>query len=71
MRRDMTKSTGKSGSGWVATRSLSSGRFTTTKSAAGRVQAHSSFGLPNGDRIGTVRRDIMDRALGRSPEKKD
>ena len=55
-------------SGWIATRSKATGRFGATKSIAGRVQANSSFGLPNGDRIATVRRDIMDRALGRSPE---
>jgi hypothetical protein len=69
MCRNMAKDV-KSGSGWITTRSVSNGQFVTTKSATGRVQAHSSFSLPNGDRIGTVRRDIMDRALGRSPEKK-
>lgn len=42
----------------------------TVKDVAGRVHAHGSFALPNGDRINTVRRDIMDRALGRSTEVK-
>ncbi len=56
---------------WVATRSSETGRFITTKSiSSGRVHASGSFGLPNGDRIATVRRDIMDRALGRNAESK-
>ncbi|MBV8686311.1 MAG: cold-shock protein [Alphaproteobacteria bacterium] len=33
----------------------------------GRSGVTGSFALPNGERIGTVRRDVMDRALGRSP----
>ena len=49
-------------------RSSQSGRFLEMKSL--NRSAHSSFGLPNGQRITTVRRDIMDRALNRSPEKK-
>jgi hypothetical protein len=65
MAKSETKSTG-----WVATRSLSSGAFIGTKDGFGRVQAHGSFGLPNGDRIVTVRKDIMDRALGRNSEQK-
>jgi len=36
----------------------------------GGSPTHGSFGLPNGQRITTVRRDIMDRALNRSPERK-
>ena len=58
----------KGGSGGDAFRSAQSGRFLETKSM--NRSAHSSFGLPNGQRITTVRRDIMDRALNRSPEKK-
>jgi len=69
MRRTMTKSSSKSGGGWT-TRSSVSGKFVSTRHVSGRVQAHSSIGLPNGDRLNMVRRDIMDRALGRSPEKK-
>lgn len=49
--------------------SSKSGSFLETKSLT--RSAHGSFGLPNGERISTVRRDIMDRALNRSPEKKD
>jgi len=71
MYRRMATSSDKSGKGWAKTRSLSNGRYVATKSPSGRVEAHSSFRLPNGDRINTVRRDIMDRALGRLPEKKD
>lgn len=59
----------KSGAGGSdGARSSQSGRFLETKSLS--RSAHSSFGLPNGQRITTVRRDIMDRALNRSPEKK-
>jgi hypothetical protein len=59
----MTKLGSKTGTpskgGWVV-RSGVSGRY---------VAVHSSFAMPNGDRVTTVRRDIMDRALGRNPEK--
>ena len=49
-------------------RSSKDGRFLETKSFI--RSTHSSFGLPNGERISTVRRDLMDRALNRSPEKR-
>ncbi|KQM86688.1 hypothetical protein ASE70_17460 [Sphingomonas sp. Leaf22] len=48
-------------------RSASSGQFLSTKSMS--RSAHSSFSLPNGERISTVRKDIMDRALNRTPGK--
>lgn len=50
-----------------AFRSVSSGQFLSTKSMS--RSAHGSFGLPNGERISTVRKDIMDRALNRTPDK--
>ena len=61
------KTKGSSG-GAGSYRSSQDGRFLETKSL--NRSAHGSFGLPNGERISTVRRDIMDRALGRSPDKK-
>ena len=33
----------------------------------GKTGVTGSFALPNGDRIGTVRRDVMARVLGRAP----
>lgn len=60
-----TKSSSGSASGY---RSSSDGRFLETKSMS--RSAHGSFGLPNGERISTVRKDIMDRALNRSPDNK-
>jgi cold shock protein len=37
----------------------------------GMVAVTGSFALPNGDRISTVRKDVMDRALGRNHEHAD
>jgi hypothetical protein len=54
--------------GAVSSRSSKDGRFIETKSLS--RSALSSFSLPNGERISTVRKDIMDRALNRSPDKK-
>lgn len=59
------KTKGKGGSGGF--RSSTTGAFIHTSSVR---SPHSSFGLPNGDRIATVRADIMNSALNRSPEKK-
>ncbi len=41
------------------------------RSRVARESVTGSFGLPNGDRITTVRRDIMDRALRRSTSETD
>jgi len=62
------KKTKQSSNGTILYRSAQSGQFIETKSMV--RSAHSSFGLPNGERISTVRKDIMDRALNRSPDSK-
>jgi hypothetical protein len=62
------KKTKDSSGAKVSVRSSSSGRFIETKIIA--RSANSSFDLPNGQRISTVRKDIMDRALNRSPDSK-
>jgi hypothetical protein len=45
--------------GSLTYRSASSGRFAAKSRVAGELT------LPNGDRISTVRKDVMDSALGR------
>jgi hypothetical protein len=66
----MAKGESKS-TGWYKNRSSTTGKFViASASKDGRTLPNGSFALPNGDRINTVRRDIMDRALGRTPEKK-
>ena len=42
----------------------SSGRYAIRSDVSGYIT------LPNGDKIGTVRKDVLDRALGRSHPKK-
>ena len=69
MLRHMAFKKTKNASGGAGSfRSSSDGRFLETKSLS--RSAHGSFGLPNGERISTVRKDIMDRALNRSPDNK-
>lgn len=48
-------------------RSSSSGRFTVLKNAksVSSPGIRSAYSMPNGDKIVTVRRDIIDHALGR------
>jgi len=57
----------------AVTRDEKEGRFASTKgdgarSSKGSVSAN--IRLPNGDTITTVRRDVMDQALGRGEYKK-
>ncbi len=65
----------KKGSGWVK-REATTGRYIVTeglsvrKSASPRGTVTGAISLPNGDSIPTVRKDVMDRALGRGEFKK-
>jgi hypothetical protein len=61
----------KSNKGGWSSRDSGDGRFVTQKSASHSTKSVSrTITLPNGSSIKTVRRDVMDKALGRDGSRK-